>query len=33
MLYLAPARRNNALLLTQDHQLKKLAAKHDVRAE
>jgi predicted nucleic acid-binding protein len=31
MLYLVLARRNNALLLTRDWALKKLAAKHDVR--
>lgn len=31
MLYLVLARRNNALLLTRDRSLKRLAAKHDVR--
>ncbi len=31
MLYLVLARRNNALLLTRDRTLKRLAAKHDVR--
>lgn len=31
MLYLVLARRNNALLLTRDRALKRLAAKHDVR--
>lgn len=31
MLYLVLARRNNALLLTRDKELKRLAAKHDVR--
>lgn len=31
MLYLVLARRNNALLMTRDQALKKLAAKHDVR--
>ncbi|MDF7826595.1 type II toxin-antitoxin system VapC family toxin [Pontiellaceae bacterium B12227] len=33
MLYLVLARRNNALLLTRDKGLIKLAAKHDVRVE
>lgn len=31
MLYLVLARRNNALLMTRDRALKRLAAKHDVR--
>ena len=30
MMYLVLARRNNALLLTRDHHLKKLASQHDV---